>query len=297
MKKLLPILSIFLIISCSKEVPKEQLVERNDVVYEVNSQTPFTGISTLFYKNGQLKERSSYKKGIKIGIEETFFLSGQLEFRKVYTNNGDIVSSEQYYSNGQLFFKKNYLDKDEKKIIEPLVEFFDNGQVKKISNLDKDKNGTIESYHSNGNLMEETEYGNGKKDGPSSIFDSTGHLKESSNYFFGLKTGVYKEFYNGKPLIEGQYLHNQRTGEWTFFYINGVVRERGKYKKDQRVGLWIENRESGVIEYKRDYLGLGFSCGKIRSYDKKGEEYNFSPESMTISPLDWKSYRFCEKNL
>ena len=42
---------------CSKEVPRDQLVERDGVKYEINSQTPFTGSSERYYDNGQLQSK------------------------------------------------------------------------------------------------------------------------------------------------------------------------------------------------------------------------------------------------
>ena len=51
MKKLLPIIFILILSSCSKEVPLEvpleQTVERNGITYEVNSEEPFTGTTDL----------------------------------------------------------------------------------------------------------------------------------------------------------------------------------------------------------------------------------------------------------
>ena len=63
MKKLLPILFVLIITSCSKEVPSDRLVERDGIYYEVNSQTGFTGTSISYYENGQLKEKITYTNG------------------------------------------------------------------------------------------------------------------------------------------------------------------------------------------------------------------------------------------
>ncbi len=49
MKKLLTTLCLVLLVSCSNEVPDDQLVERQGVTYQVNSEKPFTGISVEYY--------------------------------------------------------------------------------------------------------------------------------------------------------------------------------------------------------------------------------------------------------
>ena len=61
MKKLVIVLCTFLICSCTKEVPHDQLVKRNGLSYEVNSQTPFTGEAVAHYENGQLLGRNLSK--------------------------------------------------------------------------------------------------------------------------------------------------------------------------------------------------------------------------------------------
>ena len=51
---------------CSKEVPSDQLQDRNGVKYEVNSQTGFTGSSVDYFENGQLQFKTNYKNGEEI---------------------------------------------------------------------------------------------------------------------------------------------------------------------------------------------------------------------------------------
>jgi len=77
MKKLLTTLCLVLLVSCSKEVPKDKLLERNGIQYEVNSNTPFTGSSVSYFKNGELEYRSNYKDGKLDGIHEGFHNNGQ----------------------------------------------------------------------------------------------------------------------------------------------------------------------------------------------------------------------------
>ena len=50
------------------EVPREQIVMRNGLAYEVNSQTPFTGIAVDYYENGQLEYKENFKDGRRDGL-------------------------------------------------------------------------------------------------------------------------------------------------------------------------------------------------------------------------------------
>ena len=65
MKIFLPFLCLLILSSCTKEVPSERLVERNGIVYEVNSTTPFTGTSVY---DGRLEGTNSYRHDYKNGL-------------------------------------------------------------------------------------------------------------------------------------------------------------------------------------------------------------------------------------
>tara|TARA_B100000953_G_C17680365_1_gene311960 strand:- start:310 stop:462 length:153 start_codon:yes stop_codon:yes gene_type:complete len=47
----------------TKEILIDQLVERDGISYEVNSTTPFAGVTLDYDENGQLQQRSNYKNG------------------------------------------------------------------------------------------------------------------------------------------------------------------------------------------------------------------------------------------
>ena len=78
MKQLLTILCLFLLVSCSNEVPSHRLIENGGVTYEIGSNDPFTGVS-IGYKNGVLTERVNFKKGKQEGPRKIFFENGQLK--------------------------------------------------------------------------------------------------------------------------------------------------------------------------------------------------------------------------
>ena len=112
MKKLLTILCLVLLVSCSNEVPSDKLVERDGITYEVNSTTPFTGSSVSYWINGQLLLRKNYKNGKEDGLWESFHDNGQLEYRgnyrdgepegpwEFFNEDGNLIGT-QMYRNGE----------------------------------------------------------------------------------------------------------------------------------------------------------------------------------------------------
>ena len=72
MKKLLTILCLVLLVSCSNEVPSHRLIEMGSVIFEIGSNDPFTGVS-IGYENGILTERTNYKNGKE--VSKTMFFT------------------------------------------------------------------------------------------------------------------------------------------------------------------------------------------------------------------------------
>ena len=116
MKKLLPILSLLIIISCSKEIQLDQLVERNGLSYEVNNEKPFTGTTLSYHSNSQLESRIEYKNGLKDGLSETFNENGQILESENYKENVLNGLLEHFHENGQLKVKIIYKKKGERKV-------------------------------------------------------------------------------------------------------------------------------------------------------------------------------------
>ncbi len=122
MKKILKILSLSIFCSCgSKELSfdqlikrnADQLVEREGILYEINSETPFTGTVVEFHDSGQLKEQGFFKDGKLYGPWEFYYKNGQLKQEGSFVGgkpDEQYESYESYYESGQLSVKGSYKD-------------------------------------------------------------------------------------------------------------------------------------------------------------------------------------------
>ena len=127
MKKLPVLLCVFLLSACApSEVPYDKLLERNGLKYEINSQTGFTGVATVYYENGQLDTKATYKDGKLNGIYEEYYEDGQLSWKQTYKDEKPNGLNESYYENGQLHYKSTYKDGKRHGLSEDYTE---NGQV------------------------------------------------------------------------------------------------------------------------------------------------------------------------
>jgi antitoxin component YwqK of YwqJK toxin-antitoxin module len=102
MKKLPILLCVFSLSACApSEVPYDNLLERNGIKYEINSQTPFAGVATVYYESGQLEFKETYKGGKRNGLYESYYENGQLDHKTTYKDGKLNGLWEGYTENGQ----------------------------------------------------------------------------------------------------------------------------------------------------------------------------------------------------
>ena len=109
------------IVSETLNVSEGDLIEREGIFYKKFTVTPFTGNTVSFFKNGQLKQRVTYKGGIRNGLMESFDENGQLQLRGNYKDGEQDGLWESYHTNGQLRSKGNVKNNKE----QGLWEYFD----------------------------------------------------------------------------------------------------------------------------------------------------------------------------
>tara|TARA_B110000003_G_C16207896_1_gene362135 strand:- start:72 stop:491 length:420 start_codon:yes stop_codon:yes gene_type:complete len=108
MKKLLPILCVLIITSCSKEVPSDQLVGELD------------GFIQSYFENGQLETSGQYKNGKKDGVHERYFVNGQVMLKEKFLDGNRDGLNQSFHMNGQL--KTEIYYKDGKGILQFFTE-------------------------------------------------------------------------------------------------------------------------------------------------------------------------------
>ena len=80
---------------------------------------------------------------------------------------------------------------------------------------DEIKDGPVERYYENGQLMGRGTYKDGKPDGPSETYHENGQLEERGTIKDGGWDGLY-ESYNrdGGLIMKGMYRDGEECGEW-----------------------------------------------------------------------------------
>ena len=104
------LITALFIVSCDQqEVDASRLVTRNETTYEINSDTPFTGVSLSYYVNGQVLRRLTYKDGKMDGIQRIFHENGWLRERATFKDGllqGDFAFT--FHDNGMVSNRTSY---------------------------------------------------------------------------------------------------------------------------------------------------------------------------------------------
>jgi antitoxin component YwqK of YwqJK toxin-antitoxin module len=112
LKRLVLILMIASVAGCASEktIGLEQTVERDGLVYEVNSSAPFTGKARVFYPNGQLWQEVQIVDGKANGPVREWYENGQLGAEATLVDGKEDGLARGWSENGQLTYEKTYVD-------------------------------------------------------------------------------------------------------------------------------------------------------------------------------------------
>ena len=181
--KLTTIIGLLLLAACApNEVPSKDLIERQGLTYEVNSQTPFTGVSVEYYLDTIIKnefeervllQRTTFEKGIKNGLYESFHLNGQLKVKENFKDGYRDGLVEGYDKNGQLIRRNNYKNGKFHGVQE---RFSESGVLEELENYKNEKLHGVQDSYLEGRLQFRSYWTDGELDGDPELYDETGSL-------------------------------------------------------------------------------------------------------------------------
>jgi len=94
-------------------VDMSKLVVRDELLYEINSETPFTGVVVGKYENGQKAGEVTIKDGKPEGPTTEWYKNGQKSSESIW-KDGEVASDTRWHKNGQKKSETTY--KDGKKV-------------------------------------------------------------------------------------------------------------------------------------------------------------------------------------
>tara|TARA_Y100000816_G_C26099588_1_gene582482 strand:- start:2204 stop:2917 length:714 start_codon:yes stop_codon:yes gene_type:complete len=163
------------------------LVERQDIKYQVNSNTPFSG-NYIWYENNNVfcpNEAGSYKDGKLHGYLEGYYGCGvAYAYKMNYKKGLEQGKYQEWNEDGWLSMEGQYVDGEPdgewtgyEYGLKSWTEYIDNGEIlsyleytyhqnrqlatKKSFNAAEKLNGISETYHQNGQLASKIDYKDG----------------------------------------------------------------------------------------------------------------------------------------
>lgn len=269
-KKLVLFVTVISLVSCSeKEIDMANLVERNDKVYEVNSEKPFSGKITKKNEKGQFIITGHYNKGLKDDEWVYYYNNGQVKKKVHYKNNVLNGKYETYTENGDPLISTNYL---KGKYDGNYIEYNNRKNlIRDINYKNGQYNGNYKEYNSNGILIIETTYKNGLIDGKYKDYYKNGNI----HYSYSMKNNDY----------EGDYIeyNSDKTIKKHLFYENGSKINKGTWTK-----YWNENNQivnsPSVLFSKVSFDKNGKPSTKVKFYYQKSGKIRSELSFESVEP-------------
>lgn len=259
-------------------------------------------LEKIKYKNGENEKRYDLKSNFfRPDNLDGYFttISGKKRLNKEFDGEVKIKQNkiyESFYANGNLKERFNN---------STYTSYWNNGNIKVKENYRGiEKNGTCETYYSNGVLESRCFYINGVIEGNYDAYYYTGRTYVQQNYSRGKLHGISKEYYmSGQLKYKGLY-DNGEERDYKSYNEDGTIFIKVKflctYSDDLEVYTALEKvYEKGVILYRKTYIRENdiikslkyFENGQISNIDIDGEGYTSFDEVNKFSYSKFDSWK------
>ncbi|PQJ73273.1 toxin-antitoxin system YwqK family antitoxin [Polaribacter butkevichii] len=174
-----------------------------------------TGVWKKYYSNKRIRYTGQFKNGKEVGV---------FKFYDITSSKHPVIIKTFYENSDSLY-----------------VQFFTlKGTIETEGVLvGKKRVGNWKYFYSDGTIMSEENYKEGKLDGALINYYQDGRVTEFSTYKNGLLDGVSSKYSSKGILIEEiTYKNGVLNGLAKYFELNGQLKETGNYKDGLRVGNW-----------------------------------------------------------
>mgnify|MGYP001458063226 CR=1 FL=1 len=143
------------------------------------------------------------------------------------------------------------------KLKSTVFEYYDDGQLIKVTRQYGRQHGPWEMYHENGQLSIKVTYKLGVRHGPYETYYENGQLDFTGNWKDGKQEGLWEGHHeNGALRRKVNYKDGKLDGLWEGYHENGQLESTGNYKDGKQEGLWESYYKSGRLDFKENYKKL-----------------------------------------
>lgn len=151
----------------------------------------------------------------------------------------------------------------------PLKEFFEDGQIKTLSNYQHGKiHGEHTEFFENGGIATAGSFHEGEKTGDWKEFYPDGQISKSYSYKLGLLDGLVESYYpDGKIKWFFMNKGGELNGDYAHFNPDGSFLEKGSYRSGALDGEFIQYYPDHSIKFQGEFLS-GKQHGLWKSFDE-----------------------------
>ena len=173
------------------------------------------------YPNGNPMYEGYYKDGKPTGEWTRYYEGGQVKAKIEYDQNSDSAFTVLFDQWGKRIAEGVYLDeKKEGK----WIFFSDHVKISEENYKKGLKHWISRTYYPTGEVLEETEWQNGRQEGNYRLLFHNGKPYLQCKYSDGKRNGLCLSYFqNGRVEMEAWYSNNLRQNEWKFY------NEKGQY--------------------------------------------------------------------
>ena len=269
-------------------------LEGKDIQYQFwDMDSLISEYADLHYPNGQLKEKISYKEGLKDGKFTGYYQNGSKKYVKRYEDDIPAGKWQYYTMAGKTNAEEIYVDgkrNDEWYRLEQngdvYYQFWDmdsliseyadlhypNGQlIEKISYKEGLKDGKFTGYYPSGKVEYVKRYEEDKPMGEWKFVKEDGSTKKIERYEMGKKNEEWITYEENGDVYYQYWVQDSLISEYAdLHYPNGQFIEKISYKEGKKNGKFTGYYESGQTKYIRTYKDDKLE-GKYADYTESGQ--------------------------
>ena len=236
---------------CSKDPLDESiLIEKERLMYESNSDEPYSGEVFTNYYSGEKEYRGRYENGLLI---EYSYINKDGSVKEPVNMETLIDSSGLLYGVSR---QKPYTG--------DVFELNKNGGKKYFGSIKGGRQDKLWTYlHPNGQKEKEGTFKDGIKDGKWTFWHS-----------------------NGQKEKEGTFIDGKEDGKWTYLHSNGEKKKVGNYKNGKSDGKWTYWYDNGreIISFMPELVTI--KGGTFRMGSNRGDFHEKPAHTVTVSDFN-----------
>lgn len=226
-------------------------------------------VCMIFVSCGLMAQNEKDSQGRKQGKWSKSYPNGQIQYEGQFKDDRETGTFTYYNQDGSIAQTIEY-----KSDTGHATAYYKNKKVmSRGTYVDRKKNGLWQYFTEKGRKIKEETFEMGVKNGEERLWDKQGNLLEKVNYENGVRQGecyqyMYSDGYCIYDVKEGK-----KNGRYTCYYESKKKKAEGNYVNDDKEGEWVFYSEDGQVLkrqiWKADRLQDELLSIKVRGVDSR----------------------------